>query len=315
MAGTFPGVSGTQQNDAAGRPLSGGQLSVFDGGTNNLSLTYQDIGLAIPGPNPLIADQSGRIPLFFVADGTYKVRLVDSFGNIANGGFEYPQCPSIGASSSGGGGSAVDPTTIASTGDMKSRPIDDVLTGWVRMNGRTIGNAVSGASERAATDCQALFLYLYNTFSDAICPVPGGRSGNALNDWNGGKQITTIDMRFRVLVGLDTMGNTAANRAVGALFSAGSATAAASVGGEAAHQLVVNELAAHAHGAFDNGHIHFGAVAFNSQSAVFQNTGNQVIGSKNTDVSFASVVVNPAGGDQAHNTMVPFITGTHYMKL
>lgn len=315
MAGTFPGVSGTQQIDLNGKPLVGAQLSVFDGGTNDLSDTFQDIGLAIPGPNPLIADQSGRIPLFFVADGTYKVRLVDQYGSIANGGFEYLQCPSIGASSSGGGGTAVDATTVASTGDIKARPIDDVLTGWTRMNGRTIGNAGSGASERASADTQALFLYLYNTFSDTICPVSGGRTGSALNDFNSGKTITVLDARFRVFVGIDTMGNAAAGRSTGAVFSSGSASTPASVGGEAAHQLIINELAAHTH--TETGHHHSMPPIAPGTSGVQAGADFNTVPTTGAVLSTAdaSVVLANTGGNIAHNTMPPFFTGTWYMKL
>jgi hypothetical protein len=129
MAGTFPGVSNTQQQDTNGDALSGAILTVYNGGTTILSNVFQDIGLAIPGPNPMTADASGRIPLFFVADGTYRVRLTDVFGSTANGGFDYPQIPSIGASSSGGGGSAVDPNSILQTGDVKWQPIADIGRG------------------------------------------------------------------------------------------------------------------------------------------------------------------------------------------
>lgn len=317
MAGTFPGVSGTQQVDLNGKPLVGAQLSVFNGGTNDLADTFQDIGLAISAPNPLTADQAGRIPLFFVADGTYKVRLVDRFGSIANGGFEYPQCPSIGASSSGGGGSAVDPTTVFSTGDVKARIVDDVLTGWVRMNGRTIGNAVSGSSERAAADTQALWLYAYETYADTICPVSGGRTGNALNDFNAGKQLALLDMRFRGIVGLDTMGNAAAGRAAGALFSSGSELLAASVGGEAAHQLIIAEHANHKHGGGIHSHnINVFVRGVNTGGGAGQETGDTINGGATVRHSEPSAeVILAEGGDQPHNTMAPFMTGTLYWKL
>ena len=228
MAGTFPGVSGNQQFVTNGLPMVGGQLSVFLGGTNTLADTFQDIGLSIPAANPLYCDQSGRLPLFFVADGTYKVRLVDKYGSISNGGFEYLQCPSIGASSSGGGGTSVDPTTVFNTGDPIWVPITGVRTGWTRMNGRTIGSATSGASERAATDCQALFLYLWNNFDDAVCPVPGGRGASAAADWAANKQITLLDMKGRGAFGVSDMGAGDAASYTGCTFTSGNGTSAAS---------------------------------------------------------------------------------------
>ena len=202
-AGTFPGVSNAQQNDINGLPLAGGLLTVYQAGSTTPANVFQDIGLVLPASNPLVADLSGRIPLFFVADGTYALRLTDQYGQQANGGFFYPQIPSIGASSSGGGGTPVDPTTVFSTGDYKWRPSTETLAGWVRLNGRTIGSASSGASERANADVQALFIYAWNTYPDAKCTVLGGRGANALADFNGNKQLTLLDMRGRAAIGLD----------------------------------------------------------------------------------------------------------------
>lgn len=317
MAGTFPGVSGVQQIDSSGTPLAGGRLSVFIGGTNTLALTYQDIGLAILSTNPLIADVSGRIPLFFVADGTYKVRLTDQFGDVTNGGFEYPQCPSIGASTSGGGGSAVDPTTILSTGDLKSQLSSGLLTGWVRCNGRTIGNAVSGASERASADTQALFIYLWTSFSDAICPVLGGRGASALVDYNNGKQITLHDARGRALVGLDDMGNIAAGRLNGVVFAPGStATLGGGQGGEGTHTLIKAELSSAGQTAPD--HLHAITPMQQTNITVQAGSGNnfsfyQPSGSINT--ALASIALSQLGNDQPHNNMPPFLLGTVYIKL
>jgi len=206
-------------------------LTIFAGGTTTPSLVYQDIGLVLPAPNPLVGDLSGRIPPFYLADGIYHVRLTDQFGQMSNGGFDIPQIPSIGASTSGGGGSAVDPTTIAATGDVKVRLENTTLTGWVRLNGRTIGSASSGASERANADTQALFIYAWNTYSDAICPVLGGRGASGLADFNANKQITLLDARSRAIFGLDDMGNVALGGFANVPFRKGNATTGGSDGG------------------------------------------------------------------------------------
>ncbi|MGH1556407.1 hypothetical protein ACRAWF_45660 [Streptomyces sp. L7] len=68
----------------------------------------------------------------------------------------------------------------------------------------TIGNATSGATERANADTQALFIYLYN--ADGSLVVTGGRSGNALNDFNRVEAIALPDLRGRALAGVDDMG-------------------------------------------------------------------------------------------------------------
>lgn len=243
LAGTFPGVANTQQNDLNGAPLAGALLTVYQGGsTSALASTFQDIGLVIPAANPLVADASGRIPLFFVADGSYGMRLTDSQGIQSNGGFFYPQVPSIGASSSGGGGTPVDPTTVASTGDVKCRLEQGTIAGWVRINGRTIGNGTSGASERANADTQALFIYIWSTYADALCPVLGGRGATALADFNAGKQITLLNGRGRDIRGLDDMGNAAAGSLTGVTFRTGNATTAGSDGGSNSTTLTLAQL-------------------------------------------------------------------------
>jgi hypothetical protein len=333
MAGTFPGVSNTQQNGINGEPLAGAILTVYNGGTTVLSNVFQDIGLLIPAPNPLVADFSGRLPLFFVADGTYRVRLTDQFGSTANGGFDYPQVPSIGASSSGGGGTPVDPTTVLSTGDCKWQLINQPIAGFVRLNGRTLGNAGSGASEYANANAQALFVYLFSNFSDAFCPVSGGRT-TALNDFsNLLKTITLPDLRGTNIVGLDDMGNAAAGRFPAVVpFIQGNATTAYSLFGETQHILTTAELAAHNHPAFINDPTHTHNLLFNPQ--LNQNFGanpaNVVNGNFGTPLggfiqaSATGVRVwdgatldqtGLRGSGSAHNIMQRGATVTFYMKL
>lgn len=218
-------------------------LTVYQGGsTSALAAVYQDIGLLIPATNPLVADATGRLPLFFVADGTYGLRLTDKNGVQTNGGFFYPQVPSIGASSSGGGGTPVDPTTVFSTGDWKWRPSQETLAGWVRLNGRTIGNGSSGASERANADTQALYVYIWGTYSDAICPVLGGRGASALADFNAGKQITLLDMRGRAPFGLDDMGNSPLGAFTNVNFTKGNATTGGASGGTNSTTLAASQI-------------------------------------------------------------------------
>jgi microcystin-dependent protein len=327
MAGTFPGVCNAQQHDMNGKPLAGAILTVFQGGTLTLASVFQDIGLIIPGKNPMEADDSGRLPLFFVDDGTYRVRLTDSTGVTTNGGFDYPQVPSIGPSAGGGGGTPVDPTTVSSTGDVKWQPIENVIAGWVRMNARTIGSATSGASERANADTQALFLFIWTNYPDAICPVVGGRGGTALADFNANKQITLLDMRGATPFGLDDMGNVAKGVFAGVPFGDGDATHAGSSGGEATHALAVGEMPAHTHvpQVTDPGHKHEQTVTNNVVGAFIgplaeQNQGQGTPASTPAyDSSMAATGITVAnadtGGNLAHNTMPPFVLGTWFWKL
>ena len=179
-AGTVPGFSLTPQFDLSGKVMPGCKLFVIQAGTvSTPQQPFQDSGLSILAPNPLTCDASGRIPQFFLADGTIKLRLQNSAGVQI---FTGDNILVVGASSGGGGGGGtVDPTTILSTGDFKLNYGTGILSGFVRANGRTIGSATSGATERANLDCQALFQYLWG--ADANLTVSGGRGVSAAADY------------------------------------------------------------------------------------------------------------------------------------
>lgn len=85
-------------------------------------------------------------------------------------------------------------------------------SGWVRCNGRTIGNASSSATERANADTADLYAHLWTNFADAQCPVSGGRGASAAADYAANKAIGLPDWRGRAPFGLDDMGNSAAGR-------------------------------------------------------------------------------------------------------
>jgi hypothetical protein len=97
------------------------------------------------------------------------------------------------------------------TGDVKYRFTNEILTGWVILNGQTIGSAASGASQRANADTQNLFVYLWTNCASVSannhCPVVGGLGATALADYQANKVITLPDMRDSDLVGRDCMGN------------------------------------------------------------------------------------------------------------
>ena len=67
-----------------------------------------------------------------------------------------------------------DPTLLVSTGMRIGYYGNAAPAGWVRCNGRSLGSPSSGATERANTDCQALFLHLWT--ADATLAVSGGRA-------------------------------------------------------------------------------------------------------------------------------------------
>lgn len=224
MAGSIS-LSLSQQFDSTGAPLNGGYLYTYAAGTTTPQSAYQDYSLTIPWPNPMVLDSAGRIPAFYLADGQIKIRLTDSAGVVQ---VQADNLLVVGASAGTGTPPTVDATTVLSTGDIKVRYGTGLHTGWVRSNGRTIGSASSGASERANSDCQTLFEYLWG--ADANLSVSTGRGGSANADWVANKTIALPDWRGRALAALDDMGNTAAGRLTATYFGT-AATVLGAAGG------------------------------------------------------------------------------------
>lgn len=323
MAGTL-NIALAQQFDIDGAPLAGAQLFFFQIGTvATLQNSYQDFGLTIPNTNPLIADQFGRIPMFYLADGQVHVRLTDSSGVVI---FDYPTMQVIGPSSGGGGGGgSIDPTTIAATGDFKWRATTETLTGWVKANALTIGNATSGASQRANADTQALFVYLWTNFNDAHCPVVGGRGSTAAADFSASKQITLPDLRSRSPFGLDDMGAAAVGRLQPFNVTSGEfdgVTTPAATGGECNHTLILAEVPTGQFTFNDAQHAHL--VGYNPQTvgegttlpiSLEQPANAPATNNFSTNAAFtgASITDHAAGG--THNNMIPFMLGTWFLKL
>jgi hypothetical protein len=114
------------------------------------------------------------------------------------------------------------------TGDVNFTFADAAPAGWVLMVGgtgtppTTIGNGASGAVLRANADCLALFTVVYDTCADAEAPVSGGRTGNAVNDFNAGKTIRIPNIVGRSIIG--------AGGAADAPPSGGAATTAKIIG-------------------------------------------------------------------------------------
>lgn len=64
-----------------------------------------------------------------------------------------------------------DPPAFASPGDIKISARKTPEPGWLKCNGETIGDALSGATARANDDTWGLFEVLWTDWSDADCPV------------------------------------------------------------------------------------------------------------------------------------------------
>lgn len=210
MAGTIFSLPLSQRFDRNGNLLINAPVYFYAANTLTPVDSYADFGLSVENEWPLRTDANGMIPAFWLEDGNYRVRMTDEAGSVVY--FDMQNVQALGPSTGeeGGGGSGVDANAIFQTGDPIWLPKSGTRTGWVRMNGRTIGSSTSGATERANADTQPLYEYLWNTYSNSLCPVSGGRGANAASDYAANKAIGILDMRGRGPFGLDDMGNSAA---------------------------------------------------------------------------------------------------------
>lgn len=306
MAGTLFGLGLSVQYDASGIIAPGALLYLYEANTSTPVTSYSDFGLTVAQTWPLQADGSGRLPQFWLADGSYRARLTTSAGVSI---FDEASITAIGSSSGGGSsGASVDSTTVFGTGDMLWIPYQGTRSGWVRANARTIGSASSGATERANADVSSLYSYLWTNFSDTLCPVSGGRGGSAAADFSANKPIATLDMRGRGGFGIDDMGNTTAGVVAGGTTIAGNAVGAETV------TLTTSNLP----------NYNFDLSSIDVRYDVSTNTASGGGATRVFSLSSAGATtgthplsgsLNSGGGGVATNKMPPVRLGTWYIKL
>ena len=314
MAGSIS-LSLSQQFDELGEPLNGGLLYFWAAGTTTPQSAYQDAALTLPYPNPIVLDSAGRIPPFYLADGQIKIRLANAAGVTQ---VQADNLLVVGASSGVGSPPTVDATTVLATGDFKLRYGTGALSGFVRGNGRTIGSASSGASERANADCQDLFEYLWG--ADSTLSVSTGRGGSANADWVANKTIALPDCRGRTLAGMDDMGSSASGRLTDAVSGFGDTLGEA--GGGQTVTLQTANLPPYTPAGTNTG----GAATFTYTSASFTSGANVVHGTSITTSSSSTTVPTvftnptfggtPQGGLSTPTQIVqPTMVITVYLKL
>lgn len=318
MAGSIS-LSLSQQFDSTGAPLNGGLLYFYAAGTTTPQSAYQDYSLTIPWPNPMVLDSAGRIPSFYLADGQIKIRLTDSAGVVQ---VAADNLLVVGASAGTGTPPTVDATAIFQTGDVMWLDVEGARTGWVRDNGRSIGSATSGATERANADTQALYEFMWQTYSNTICPVATGRGASAAADFAANKALTLPNKQGIVPGGLDGMGASASSVWSDVTVESGSATTAGSVVGLKRNTLLTANLPAYTpSGTNTSGAATFG---FTANNANWSGGGNATVtsvtasGGSTITTTFTQPSFNgsPQGG-----TSTPFenvqrtALGTFYRKL
>lgn len=310
MSGFWPSSFSTIQ-DQNGKPIVASKAYFYAAGTTTPLTVYRDYGLTTQHPNPLKTDGFGRFPAVFLDedDEFYRVRVTTSGGSIL---YDSDTIPIIGPSEGGGSPPApVDPNALYETGDIKIRYGEGVLPGYVRFNGRSIGTATSGATERANSDCQAAYEFLWN--GDPNIVVVGGRGGSANADWTANKPLELPSARGRAIIGLDDMGNIPAGVMTAATFLGWA-------GGSQNHTLVIAEMPVHKHdvnvlpGGAHSHKVPTGPTGGGNSAQTGPNTGDLITTDTAPNHDHGVSEANKGGG-AAHNNTQPSLAFTIYMRL
>lgn len=188
-------------------------------------------------------------------------------------------------------------------------------TGYIWGSGKTIGNATSGATERANDDTLLLFTLFWSDFSDSILPIytsagaASTRGASASSDFAAGKRISVPDKRGRVSAGKDDMGGTAAGR----LNIAVDGLTDGAAGGSQVHTLASSEMPSHTH--TDSGHTHSVVPAQTGISGTFGGGFGETFSAGGASTGSASANIQNTGGGGSHNNVQPTIVCNYIIKL
>ena len=233
--------SGSYEFDNNGVRAPGALLYVFAAGTSTPYPVYEDADETTPHEHPVEADGNGRWPAIFIPYGTYKEITTTAGGTTL---FSVDDVPNPAPFTDD---FEVDETAQLNTGDIWFSLKNSTRTGAVRLNGRTIGNAASGATERANADTEALFTYIYDNLANGQAAVSGGRGASAAADYAANKTITLPSARGAGPIGFDDMGNSAASLLGSAPVVSGSTILPGSILGANTHTITEAHLPNHTH--------------------------------------------------------------------
>lgn len=233
--------SGQIERDRNDERAVGATARFFVGNTTTPLVTYSDAEEATPHEDAIETDAYGRWPLVIIpfSDSGYDVLVATAGGTQLFYFRGLPNLDPVIASEE-----SFDPNSVLQTGDWLFSPKSGTRDGFVRANGRSIGSATSGATERANADTEDCYEFHWTNFSNTLCPVATGRGASAAADFAANKALTLPDARGSGIIGLDDMGASAASRLGSATFTLGGATTGGSVCGENTHILAVGEIPA-----------------------------------------------------------------------
>jgi microcystin-dependent protein len=161
-------------------------------------------------------------------------------------------------------------------------------SGWLLLDGSTIGDSGSGAGNANAAN-ETLFGVLWDSMADAQAPVSGGRGASAAADWAAGKTITLPDARGRAVIGSGTGSSLTARTHGGTL-------------GAETHTLSTVELPSHSH-------------SLQGAQIVTTTGGGSGPYAPGSGVGPTITSTSAAGGDGAHNNMQPSLALNLIVKL
>lgn len=107
------------------------------------------------------------------------------------------------------------------TGDLKIAMSDDDQTGWLKVNGLTIGDESSGGTARADDDCAALFTLIWTKFDNTASHIQGSngtpttRGASAAADWAAHRRLPLLAAGGEFLRFLDMGRGVDAGRGLG----------------------------------------------------------------------------------------------------
>lgn len=232
----------TSVSSLSGCSLKQGSVQIQFSGTNIVAPIFSDPKLNRPVENPCRILGNGLFPRLYAAVGNYSIRVFDRDGVVLYQLDDYP-CFDPNTQAQGSSSSA---QNAFNTGDIKIRLDEGSIEGFVRLNGMTLGNASSGATERANSDCKDLYYLLWERVSTVS--VVGGRGTSSASDWANNKPIMLPDFRGCAIGGIEGMGNMiSSDRMKDAPLIEGTTTTLGALVGSTKHALSVEELAAHDH--------------------------------------------------------------------
>lgn len=199
------------------------------------------------------------------------------------------------------------------TGDYRWRATRGSLAGYVRANGGSIGNASSGATERANADTEALFTLLW---AEVDYAVSGGRGASAASDYAANKRLTLPDARNAVPAFIDGMGLAETDRLTNAMAGLDGKKLGA-FGGSQGVALTVPQLAAHFH--------YVSNLDTTGGTSIAEDTYIRERPSQGGENSYALIgndteahvgrTSTTGEGEEHPNVQPTFIAGTLYIKL